>query len=72
MTIFSILLYTNLKKMRGRIQPIVNENPPINQLLRKRDRDMLRMLLIEDHLLHYHNDTNSSYAHVYINYCWIQ
>jgi hypothetical protein len=47
MTIFSILLYTNLKRMRGRIQPIVNENPPINQLLRKRDRDMLRMLLIE-------------------------
>ena len=47
MMIFSILLYTNLKRMRGRIQPIVNENPPINQLLRKRDRDMLRMLLIE-------------------------
>jgi hypothetical protein len=46
-TTFCVLLYSNLKKMRRRIQPIVNVNAQINQILRKRDRDMIRMLLIE-------------------------
>jgi len=47
MMIFTVLLYINLKKMRRRIQPVTNINQPINPLLRKRDRDMIRMLLIE-------------------------
>ncbi len=69
MTIFSVLLYTNLRKMRGRIQPIVNGNPSTNHILRKRDRDMIRMLLIEDiHFLYYDNDPNSSSIHLYISY----
>jgi hypothetical protein len=47
MIMFCILLLNNLKKIRGRVQPVLNTNPPVNQLLRKRDRDMMRMLLIE-------------------------
>jgi hypothetical protein len=42
MTTFSVLLYMNLKKVRRRIQPVID----MNQLLRKRDRDMIRMLLV--------------------------
>jgi hypothetical protein len=44
---FSILLTKNLKNIRGRVQPMSKTNAPVNPLLRKRDRDMLRMLLIE-------------------------
>jgi hypothetical protein len=44
---FSILLTKNLKNLRRRVQPMSNTNTPVNPLLRKRDRDMLRMLLIE-------------------------
>lgn len=47
MIIFSVLLYINLKKMRGRVQPMTNANMAANQPLRKRDRDMIRMLFIE-------------------------
>jgi hypothetical protein len=47
MTIFCILLIISLKKIRARIQPMTNTDRPRNQLLRKRDRDMLKMLLIE-------------------------
>jgi hypothetical protein len=47
MVIFGILLLSNMKGMRRRVQPFTNANPPINQLLRKRDRDMLKMLLVE-------------------------
>ncbi len=47
MIIFTVLLYINLKNIRGRIQPVINVKQPINQLLRKRDRDMIRILLIE-------------------------
>jgi hypothetical protein len=47
MIMFCILLLNNLKKIRGRVQPVMNVNPPVNQVLRKRDRDMMRMLLIE-------------------------
>jgi hypothetical protein len=47
MIIFGILLSISLKKMRGRIHPMPMTNASVNQLLRKRDRDMLRMLLIE-------------------------
>jgi hypothetical protein len=47
MVTFSILLSINFKKLRVRIQPMRNTNAPVNSLLRKRDRDMLRMQLIE-------------------------
>ena len=45
---FSVLLGYNLKKIRSRVQPMISTvNPATNHVLRKRDRDMLRMLLIE-------------------------
>jgi hypothetical protein len=47
MIMFCILLLNNLKKIRRRLQPIMNTTLPVYQLLRKRDRDMMRMLLIE-------------------------
>ncbi|UJR34833.1 hypothetical protein I4U23_027614 [Adineta vaga] len=43
MVMFGILLYNNLKKIQTRVQP----NSSSNQTFRKRDRDILRMLLIE-------------------------
>ena len=49
MMTFAVLLYKNLRKMRARVQPMAHSNPMLqaNHLLRKRDRDMLRMLLVE-------------------------
>jgi len=46
MITFGILMIKNLKKMRNRVQPIVSSESGANNL-RKRDRDMMRMLLIE-------------------------
>ncbi|UJR32397.1 hypothetical protein I4U23_019859 [Adineta vaga] len=46
MTTFEILIITNLKRMRARIQP--NRTIELRgHVLRKRDRDMIKMLLIE-------------------------
>jgi hypothetical protein len=54
MITLAVLLYKNFRKLRTRVQPvtqlnsvITNMNIPTKQLLHKRDRDMLRMLLIE-------------------------
>ena len=48
MMTFGVMLVVNLAKMRARIQPIVNGTILVNQrIFRKRDRDMVRMLLIE-------------------------
>jgi hypothetical protein len=47
MAIFTLLLKINLKNRRRRIQPMANNSSTIHQHFHKRDRDMLRMLLIE-------------------------
>lgn len=47
MIIFNILLSINLKNIRRRIQPTTSTTVSVSRILRKRDRDMLRMLLIE-------------------------
>jgi hypothetical protein len=44
--LFSLLVMRNLKQMRSRVQPTTTENPSVN-ILRKRDRDLMRMVLIE-------------------------
>ncbi|CAF1233695.1 unnamed protein product [Adineta ricciae] len=42
-----LLLKRNLQAMRRRVQPIANDQPVTNLTLRKRDRDLLRMLFVE-------------------------
>ena len=44
---FSILLRFNLKQMRLRVNAMANPNQLVNLPLRKRDRDLVRMLLVE-------------------------
>jgi hypothetical protein len=43
----NILLMMNLRKTRTRVTPVRDINQAGNQILRRRDRDMLRMLLVE-------------------------
>jgi hypothetical protein len=50
MTIFGILMIKNLRKMHTRVRPSINPSTSSNTgtaILRKKDRDMMRMLLIE-------------------------
>lgn len=47
MIVFSILFNHNLKKIRTRINPTTNTNSVGSRLLRRRDRDTIRMLFIE-------------------------
>ncbi|CAF1314962.1 unnamed protein product [Adineta ricciae] len=42
-----LLLKRNLQAMRRRVQPISSDQPLTNLTLRKRDRDLLRMLFVE-------------------------
>jgi hypothetical protein len=46
MITFGILMIKNLGKMRNRVQPSTSSEAAAN-ILRKRDRDMMRMLLVE-------------------------
>lgn len=46
MTIFAILMIKNLRKMRNRVRPSTSTESGVNTI-RKKDRDMMKMLLIE-------------------------
>jgi hypothetical protein len=45
-TVLALLMLNNLKNIRTRVQPVTSSGPPVSSL-RRRDRDMMRMLLIE-------------------------
>lgn len=46
MSILAVLMLKNLKYIRSRVQPVTSSGPAVPSL-RRRDRDMMRMLLIE-------------------------